>query len=159
MGKEGQTNQKPETDNVNMYLKLYLETQFQNIHGSLNRVEEYSKKNENAIQGVIRTINQMQLVETLHFTECPNTAEIATVKATLSEFLFFKKYYKVFLTSAIVLSLGLILGGYKVWQEFTNLNYENKKLKTEIKNTQGDVLSNEQKTKINTDQIEQNSKK
>jgi len=143
--------EKPLINDINPYLKLYLETEFRNINVSLNRVEDYSIKNENSIQGVIRTMNQMQLVETLHFAECPNTVEIANVKATLSEFLFFKKYYKVFLTSAIVMSVAMVFGGYKVWQEFSNLNYENKKLKMELRNTKEDVSTN-------TEQIKQNSK-
>lgn len=132
----GNKDKSQQSDPINEYLRLYLENEFKNVHISLNRIEEHSKKNEESIQGVIRTINRMQLIAPTHYTECPNTLEIQKVTLTLSEFLFFKKYYRVFLTFALAVSLGMGLSGIKLWQEFTNLRMERQKIKVELQSKQ-----------------------
>jgi hypothetical protein len=99
------------------YLKLSLDS----MHEKLQVIDSKTEKTDASLQGVIRTINQMELINATHHQTCPNTKAITVlekqvvqnmvdINTKLSEYAFFKKYWKVFLFAAILSGIGLIYG-------------------------------------------------
>lgn len=101
----------------------YLRLSFELVNNKLSSIDDKATKTENSVQGVIRTINQMQILDAGHFTSCPNTVsfavldkrldkEIQIIEAKFSEFEFMKRYWKVFAITAAVFVCALLITGY-----------------------------------------------
>lgn len=142
---------EPTEFNVRDYLKL----SFDLVNLKLASIDDKATKTEASVQGVIRTINQMQVIDAGHFSNCPNTIaltalstkidkEIQLLDVRLSEFEFLKKYWKIFAVSAAVTICGMLIIGYMAFAkiEETLIN-----VKKDAKNKENGLL--EEKLSVN----------
>ena len=133
------------TDSSNIFdIKDYLKLSFDLINNKLASIDEKSTKTEVGLQGVIRTINQMQITDAGHFSGCPNTIsvaildkridkEIQIIDKKISKYEFIITYWKVFVVTGAITIVGLIFSGYFAFQKIneilnnTDQNVKNKK--------------------------------
>lgn len=110
---------KPGSSNDEFNIKDYLHLSFDMIHSELKSIKEKTDKTDASVQGIIRTINQMQLTDATHYQECPNTSKMRMIEKELSEYEFIKKYWKVFAISGV---LTIILAIYQYMNAIAKIN-------------------------------------
>lgn len=126
--KRKKTSVKKDEDS-DFNVRDYLQLSFELINTKLLSIDEKATKTEASVQGVIRTINQMQVIDAGHFANCPNTTslleldkkldkEIQNLDQRISEFEFFKKYWKLFAIAGALFVCGLIITGYMTISSF-----------------------------------------
>lgn len=121
---------KPQTDDF----RLYLETEFNGIHEKIRDLKVQSEKTDASVQGVIRTINQMQLVNVSHYQECPNTKDMETVKRRMLEISFYERHWKTFAIAGAVFIFSALIAGYEAVSTISDLKIKYNAIKTESQN-------------------------
>lgn len=125
------SNEPPQQMHEKSFMMEYLEEKFKSVH---KRMDDIDKDNEGiglSVQHLSQSVESMQISESRHFQNCPNTAEILILKDKLSEFLFFKKYWKVFALSAAITIFAMLFSAMKTWQEYQILSIKNNLQKSE----------------------------
>lgn len=111
-----------ESDNL-FNAKDYLKLSFELVNNKLSSIDDKATKTEAGLQGVIRTINQMQLINAGHYSDCPNTEdltllekridkEMIIIDKKIAKYEFMITYWRVFAISGAITVIGLIFSGY-----------------------------------------------
>ena len=91
---------------MDKYFEMFLEEKFKSVAEAIGQLKTQQNNIENKINDITETIEKLKLSEALHFSDCPNTPGLADLKKKIDEFLFIKKYWKVFLIAAVVFLMG-----------------------------------------------------
>lgn len=119
---------EPSEFNVRDYLRL----SFDLVNSKLSAIDEKATKTEASVQGVIRTINQMQVLDAGHYTNCPNTINVSTldkkidmevqnINKKIYKYEFMLTYWRVFAISGAVTVVALIISGFFAFQKLNDI--------------------------------------
>ena len=137
----------PQQTQEKSFMMEYLEEKFISVH---KRMDDIDKDNENinvSLRNISHSVENIQLSESKHYLTCPNTGELEILKQKVSEFLFIKKYWKVFAISLALTLFTMFYTALKQLQEYQSFYF-----KDNIQNME--ILNNKQNTTQNTRSID-----
>lgn len=106
----------PQTDK---YFEKFLEEKFKGVSSAIDDLKAQQTKIETNVNNIIQTIEKIKDTEAMHFLDCPNTDSIKELKKNIDEFLFIKRYWKIF---AIAASVMVLIGIVTVWEAKISLS-------------------------------------
>lgn len=130
------------------FMMLYLEEKFIRMHECLDDLNEKTDTIDLSVKELSHIVDSMKSTEDRHFLTCPNTFDMKAIKEEISENKFFKKYWKVFAISAVVLFLVTTIGVLRTWEEYRVLMIEKNQMEANINSNTKRSLEN--KTNINS---------
>lgn len=103
-------NMNSNTIEMSDYFREYLELKFTSLQGTVADIKDQQNNLELKINVLAHTINNLQLADAKHYSDCPNTDELRELKKNIEEFNGYKRLWKPLLIAAVVIVVITALG-------------------------------------------------
>lgn len=114
---------------MNDEMTKWLESEFRSMGLQLTSIKEQTSKTEMKTNEIDKSMQEMVLSLTKHVSDCPTRTEFDEVRKELSELVFIKKYYKVFVVAGIFFFGSIV---YVKYDTNDQLRDQNKKIELNV---------------------------